>query len=113
MVVDDAMFMRVKLRTLLQAKGFEVVGEAEDGQVACRMYKEPQPDFVTMDITMPIMDGVQAVKAIRKDFPNAKILMISAMGQSDMVIEAIQAGASGFVVKPFQDSTLLDAIRKF
>lgn len=112
LVADDAMFMRVKIRTLLQAHGHAVVGEAEDGAVACRLYRDTAPDLVTMDITMPNMDGVRAVREIRKTDPKARILMISAMGQQDMVIDAIAAGASGFVVKPFQDSTLLEAITR-
>jgi len=110
--VDDAAFMRMMIKDILRKGGYEVVGEAEDGAKAIEKYKELQPDLVTMDITMPDMDGIAAVKEIRKIDPNALIIMCSAMGQQSMVIDAIQAGARDFVVKPFQPDRVLEAVRK-
>lgn len=112
LVVDDAAFMRMMIKDILRKGGYEVVGEAEDGAKAIEKYKELQPDLVTMDITMPDMDGIAAVKEIRKIDPNALIIMCSAMGQQAMVIDAIQAGARDFVVKPFQPDRVLEAVRK-
>ncbi|HEY8344815.1 MAG TPA: response regulator [Bacillota bacterium] len=112
LVVDDAAFMRMMIKDILKKGGFEVVGEAEDGLKAVEKYKELKPDLVTMDITMPEMDGIAAVREIRKIDPNAVIVMCSAMGQQAMVIDAIQAGAKDFVVKPFQPDRVLEAIRK-
>lgn len=112
LVVDDAAFMRMMIKDILRKGGYEVVGEAEDGAKAIEKYKELQPDVVTMDITMPDMDGIAAVKEIRKIDPNALIIMCSAMGQQAMVIDAIQAGARDFVVKPFQPDRVLEAVRK-
>jgi len=112
LVVDDAAFMRMMIKDILRKGGYEVVGEAEDGAKAIEKYKELQPDLVTMDITMPDMDGIAAVKEIRKIDPNDLIIMCSAMGQQAMVIDAIQAGARDFVVKPFQPDRVLEAVRK-
>lgn len=112
LVVDDAAFMRMMIKDILKKGGYEVVGEAEDGVKAVEKYKELKPDLVTMDITMPEMDGITAVKEIRKIDPNALIIMCSAMGQQAMVIDAIQAGAKDFVVKPFQPDRVLEAVRK-
>lgn len=112
LVVDDAAFMRMMIKDILRKGGFEVVGEAEDGTKAVEKYKELRPDLVTMDITMPDMDGITAVKEIRKLDGNAQIIMCSAMGQQAMVIDAIQAGAKDFVVKPFQPERVLEAVRK-
>lgn len=112
LVVDDAAFMRMMIKDILRKGGYEVVGEAEDGAKAIEKYKELNPDLVTMDITMPDMDGIAAVKEIRKINPNALIIMCSAMGQQAMVIDAIQAGARDFVVKPFQPDRVLEAVRK-
>lgn len=112
LVVDDAAFMRMMIKDILKKGGFEVVGEAEDGIKAVEKYKELKPDLVTMDITMPEMDGITAVKEIKKINSNAVIIMCSAMGQQAMVIDAIQAGAKDFVVKPFQPDRVLEAIRK-
>lgn len=112
LVVDDAAFMRMMIKDILRKGGYEVVGEAEDGSKAIEKYRELTPDLVTMDITMPDMDGISAVKEIRKINPNALIIMCSAMGQQAMVIDAIQAGAKDFVVKPFQPDRVLEAIRK-
>jgi len=112
LVVDDAAFMRMMLSDHLTKAGFEVVGHAENGQVAVVKFKELKPDLVTMDITMPEMDGIQAVKEIRKVDPQARIVMCSAMGQQHMVMEAIQAGARDFIVKPFDPTRVVQAVTK-
>ena len=112
LVVDDAAFMRMMIKDILKKGGYQVVGEAEDGIKAVEKYKELKPDLVTMDITMPEMDGITAVKEIRNIDPNALIIMCSAMGQQAMVIDAIQAGAKDFVVKPFQPDRVLEAVKK-
>ncbi len=112
LVVDDAAFMRMMIKNILTSNGYEVVGEAENGVQAVEKYKELKPDLVTMDITMPEMDGITAVKEIKKIDPNARIIMCSAMGQQSMVIEAIQAGAKDFIVKPFNPQRVLEAVEK-
>ena len=112
LVVDDAAFMRMMVKDILTKNGYEVVGEAENGMKALEKYQELKPDLTTMDITMPEMDGISAVKEIKKVDPNAKIVMCSAMGQQAMVIEAIQAGARDFIVKPIQPDRVLEAVRK-
>ncbi len=112
LIVDDAAFMRMMIKNILSKNGYEVVGEAENGAVALQLFTELKPDLVTMDITMPEMDGIQGVKAIRGVDPNANIVMCSAMGQQSMVMEAIQAGAKDFIVKPFQQDRILQAIER-
>ncbi|MCD6449112.1 MAG: response regulator [Thermotogaceae bacterium] len=112
LIVDDAAFMRMLLKDIVTKAGYEVVGEAANGKEAVEKYKELKPDVVTMDITMPEMNGIEAVKEIKKVDPNAKIIMVSAMGQQAMVIEAIQAGAKDFIVKPFQPARVIEAIKK-
>ena len=112
LIVDDAAFMRMMIKDILSKNGFEIVGEAADGAQAVEKYKEMQPDLVTMDITMPEMDGITALKEIKKVNPQAKVIMCSAMGQQAMVIDAIQAGAKDFIVKPFQADRVLEAISK-
>ena len=112
LVVDDAAFMRMMIKDILTKNGYSVVGEADNGLNAIDKYEELKPDLVTMDITMPEMDGITAVKEIRKKNPNARIIMCSAMGQQAMVIDAIQAGARDFVVKPFQPDRVLEAVAK-
>jgi len=112
LVVDDAAFMRMMVKDILSKNGYEVVGEAENGLKAVEKYQELKPDLTTMDITMPEMDGISAVKAIKKIDPSAKVIMCSAMGQQSMVVEAIQAGARDFIVKPFQPDRVLEAVRK-
>ncbi len=112
LIVDDAAFMRMMIKDILTKNGFEVVGEAENGIKAVEKYQDLRPDLTTMDITMPEMDGITAVKQIKKIDANAKIIMCSAMGQQAMVIEAIQSGARDFIVKPFQPDRVLEAIRK-
>ncbi len=112
LIVDDASFMRMMIKDILTKNGYNVVGEAENGAIAAQKYKELKPDLVTMDITMPEMDGIQALKQIRSDSPDAIVIMCSAMGQQAMVIEAIQSGARDFIVKPFQADRVIDAVRK-
>ncbi|MCS7172068.1 MAG: response regulator [Armatimonadetes bacterium] len=112
LVVDDAAFMRAMLREVLTNSGFQVVGEASNGLEAIERYEETKPDVVTMDITMPEMDGVRAVREILRRDPAARIVMVSAMGQQALVVEAIQAGARDFVVKPFDQARLVEAIRR-
>jgi len=112
LIVDDAAFMRMMIKEILTKNGYTVVGEASDGAQAVEKYKELGPDLVTMDITMPEMDGIAALKEIKKIDPNARVIMCSAMGQQAMVIDAIQAGAKDFIVKPFQADRVLEAIKK-
>ena len=112
MVVDDAAFMRMMLKDILTKNGFEIAGEAENGLRAIDRYKEVSPDLVLMDITMPELDGIGAVKQIKALDPNAKIIMCSAMGQQAMVLESIQAGARDFIVKPFQADRIIEAVNK-
>jgi two-component system chemotaxis response regulator CheY len=112
LIVDDAIFMRTMIGDILKQAGFDVVGEAASGVEAVDLYKELQPDLVTMDIVMPDMGGIDAVREIIKEDPGAKILMCSAMGQQGLVVEAIQAGASDFVVKPFQPSRVVEAVQR-
>lgn len=112
LIVDDAAFMRMMIKDILTKNGYNVVGEAEDGVEAIEKYKEFNPDLVTMDITMPEMDGITALKEIKEIDPESTIIMCSAMGQQAMVIDAIQAGAKDFIVKPFQADRVIEAIQK-
>ncbi|KJS19324.1 MAG: chemotaxis protein CheY [Clostridiaceae bacterium BRH_c20a] len=112
LVVDDAAFMRMMLKDILNKNGYQVIGEAENGFKAIEKYRELNPDIVTMDITMPELDGIAAVKQIRIFDPNARILMCSAMGQQGMVVDAIQAGAKDFIVKPFKADRVLEAVSR-
>jgi len=104
--------MRAMIKDILTANGYEVVGEATNGAEALVRYEELRPDLVTMDITMPEMDGVTAVKQLMSRFPDAKVIMVSAMGQQALVVDAIQAGAKDFVVKPFDVNRFLEAVRR-
>ena len=113
LIADDAAFMRMMIKDILTKGGHEVIGEAENGAMAVTKYKELKPDLVTMDITMPEMDGLEALKAIRTEDNSAKVIMCSAMGQQAMVIEAIQNGAKDFIVKPFQADKVLDSVARF
>lgn len=112
LIVDDAAFMRMMIKDVLSKNGFTIAGEAENGAKAIEKYKELSPDLVIMDITMPEVDGIQAVKEIKKLNGAAKVIMCSAMGQQAMVIEAIQAGAKDFIVKPFQAERIIEAVKK-
>ena len=112
MICDDAAFMRMMIKDILTKNGYEIAAEAENGQKAVEKYPEAKPDLVLMDITMPDMDGIQALKKIKEIDANANVIMCSAMGQQAMVIEAIQAGAKDFIVKPFQAERVLEAVKK-
>ena len=112
LICDDAAFMRMMIKDILTKNGYNVAGEAENGQKAVEKYNETKPDLVLMDITMPEMDGIQALKAIKAADANATVIMCSAMGQQALVIESIQAGAKDFIVKPFQADRVLEAVKK-
>ncbi|MDR2547152.1 MAG: response regulator [Lachnospiraceae bacterium] len=112
MIVDDAAFMRMMIKDILSKNGYNVIGEAENGLKAIEKYNELQPDLVLMDITMPEMDGIAALKQIKAANSSALVIMCSAMGQQAMVIESIQAGARDFIVKPFQAERVIEAVKK-
>ena len=115
LIVDDALFMRKILSDILSEEGHKIVGEAENAKEAIELYKKLKPDIVTMDIIMPEVGGINTLKAIKqilKSDENARIVIVSAMGQQDMVVESIQAGAKDFVVKPFQRSRITEAIAR-
>jgi two-component system, chemotaxis family, chemotaxis protein CheY len=111
LIADDAAFMRLRCAKLLKENGHEVV-EAEDGAQAVKLYQEISPDAVLLDITMPNMDGLTALKEIRKLNPDARVAMVTAMGQKAMVLDAIKSGAKDFVVKPFEAERVLGAVKK-
>ena len=111
LLVDDAAFMRTRCAKLLKDEGYEVV-EAENGLDALAKYTASKPDAVLMDVTMPEMDGLQALKEIRKVDPAARVTMVTAMGQQDLVMEALKSGAQDYVLKPFQPARVLDAVKK-
>ena len=112
LICDDAAFMRMMIKDILTKNGYNIVGEAENGAKAVEKYAEFKPDLVLMDITMPEMDGIEALKKIKAADANASIIMCSAMGQQAMVIESIQSGAKDFIVKPFQADRVLEAVQK-
>ena len=112
LIVDDAKFMRLTLTNILKKAEHEVVGEADNGEKAVQLYRELKPDLVTMDITMPEMSGIDAVRQIKSEFPDAIIIMCSAMGQQKMVVEAIESGAKDFIAKPFDEHRVIDAINR-
>jgi two-component system chemotaxis response regulator CheY len=112
LVVDDAAFMRMRLKKLLEDQGYEVV-EAQNGREALERYQDVQPALVLMDITMPEMDGIEAVRTLIERDPDARVVMVSALGQQAMVLAAIQAGAKDFIVKPFQPDRVLTAVAKW
>lgn len=112
LICDDAAFMRMMIKDILTKNGYTVAGEAENGLKAVEKYNELKPDLVLMDITMPEMDGIQALKKIKEEDPSATIIMCSAMGQQAMVIESIQSGAKDFIVKPFDKDRVLEAVKK-
>lgn len=112
LIVDDAAFMRATLKMILSKNGFEIVGEAENGNMAYEQYRLLKPDVVTMDITMPICSGIEAVKLIKDYDSGAKIIMISAMGQESMVVDSVMAGAKGFIVKPFNEAKVVEVMNK-
>ena len=110
LIVDDAKFMRMTLSNILIKANHEIVGEGENGLEAVTLFEKEQPDLVTLDITMPEKNGIQALKEIKEKYPDAKIIMCSAMGQQKMVVEAIEAGAKDFIVKPFDENRVLEAV---
>ncbi|MBN2381641.1 response regulator [bacterium] len=112
LIVDDAIFMRSMLKDIFQKNSFEIAGEAENGREAVKKYKECHPDLTTMDIVMPEMNGIEAVKEIIKLDPNAKILMCSALGQEALVTESIEAGAKDFIIKPFSPKMVLKVVNQ-
>lgn len=112
LIVDDAVFMRTALRTMLERNGFEVAGEAANGLEGVKKFLECQPDIVTMDITMPEMSGLEALVEIRKLEPKAKVIMVSAMGQEDIVRKAVLNGAKTFIVKPYKEEHIIQALKK-
>ena len=112
LICDDAAFMRMMIKDILTKNGYNIAGEAENGLRAIEKYAEVKPDLVLMDITMPEMDGIEALKRIKAADPNASVIMCSAMGQQAMVIESIQAGAKDFIVKPFQADRVIEAVQK-
>ena len=112
LIVDDAAFMRMTIKNMLANYEYEIVGEAENGLEAVEKYKQLSPDIVTMDITMPELDGIQALRMIKEINPAASVVMISALGQESKMKEAIIYGAKGFIVKPFKEEILLSALSK-
>lgn len=112
MIVDDALFMRTTLRKVLSEGGCTVVGEAENGQVALEQYQQLKPDVVLMDITMPVMDGLTALKEIKKVAPDARVIMCTAIGQERSIMDALHSGARDYIVKPFKPEKVLEAVRK-
>ena len=112
LVVDDLAFMRDAIRSVLIEYGFEVAGEAENGRVAVKRYRQLKPDVVILDITMPVMDGISALRMIRKRDPAARVIMCSALGQQEYLIRAIHHGARDFIAKPFRPERIVSAVRK-
>ncbi len=113
LVVDDAAFMRITIKNMLSKNGFEIAGEAENGLQAIQKCSELKPDIITLDITMPEVSGIDALREIMKINPQTAVIMVSAMGQESMVKEAVMLGAKGFVVKPFKEEVIMAALSKF
>ena len=112
MIVDDALFMRNMLKDICERAGFAVVAEADNGEEALALYREHRPDLVTMDIVMPRRSGIEALRDIVADDPEARVVMVSALGQDSLVLEAVEAGARDFIVKPFREDKVVDIIRR-
>jgi two-component system chemotaxis response regulator CheY len=112
MVVDDALFMRNMLKDIFVRAGYEIVAEGENGEVAMQLYRDTRPDLVTMDIVMPKKSGIEALQEIIADDPQARVIMVSALGQDALVLEAVEAGARDFIVKPFREEKVLETIRR-
>lgn len=113
MIVDDAMFMRATIKKIVVSEGFDIAAEASNGAEAVQLYKSEKPDLVLMDITMPEMDGLQALKLIREYDNKAEVIMISAMGQQHMVVQAIEYGAKNFIVKPFEEAKIRSVLSQY
>lgn len=111
LVVDDASFMRMRLRKILEEQGYEIL-EASNGAEAVLIFRQERPDLVLMDITMPEMDGLSALKKIKSEFPDAKVVMCSALGQEKVVIESVKSGARDFIVKPFQPDHVIKVVKR-
>ncbi len=112
MIVDDALFMRNMIKDIFTRAGFAVIGEAEDGEMALERYRELRPDLVTMDIVMPKRSGIEALRDIIREDPQACVVMVSALGQDSLVLEAVEAGARDFIVKPFKEAKVLEVVRR-
>ena len=112
MVVDDALFMRNMLKDIFIRAGHDVVAEAENGEIALELYQEFKPDLVTMDIVMPKKSGIEALQAIRAADPEACVVMVSALGQDSLVLEAVESGAKDFIVKPFKEDKVLEIVNR-
>lgn len=112
MLVDDAAFVRLALEKILTENNYEVIAQASNGTEAIQMYKDAKPDLVIMDITMPEMSGIDAVRGIKEFDPSAKIIMCSAMGQQSKILDAMTAGASDFIVKPYKEDRVISAVKK-
>lgn len=112
LLCDDSAFMRMLLRRILEQAGHEIVGEASNGKEAVQQFRKCKPDLVTMDITMPIMDGIEAVRLIIQQELQARIIMVTAMGQKDIIMSALSAGASDFIVKPFEVRQVVEVVNK-
>lgn len=112
LIADDALFMRNMLREIFVNAGFQVVGEAANGIEAVERYHELRPDLVTMDIVMPLKSGIEALRQITREDPDARVIMCSALGQEALIIEAVQAGAKDFIAKPFKEERVLDVVRR-
>jgi two-component system chemotaxis response regulator CheY len=112
LIADDAMFMREMIKDIAQQAGFEVIGEAGNGIEAVEKYRELRPDIATMDIVMPLKSGIEAVREIKSEFEDARIIMCSALGQDSLVVEALEAGARDFIVKPFKADQVIEVLKK-
>ena len=112
LIVDDLYFIRIAIREILEKEKLPIAGEAENGLEALRFYEEMKPDIVLLDIMMPLMDGLTALKVLKSKYPDAKVVMCSALGQQQYIIKAIQLGASDFVIKPFKPERLINSIKK-
>jgi two-component system chemotaxis response regulator CheY len=112
MLVDDALFMRNMLKDIFIRAGYEVVAEAENGEMALNLYEESRPDLVTMDIVMPRKSGIEALQEIMAAHPEACVVMVSALGQDSLVLEAVESGAKDFIVKPFKEENVLEIVRR-
>lgn len=112
LVCDDSAFMRMMLKKILVENGYEVVAEAGDGKQAVQLFRQHKPDIITMDITMPKMDGIEAVKIIHEENPLTRVIMVTAIGQRAVIMDALKAGASDFIVKPFDPDKVLATIKK-